>query len=376
VLAVGLVGCPTYEDTYTGTYRETEVDPVTERRAIQIDFFRDGSFARGVLRYYEPDIVTDEPFGRETFCTWTQATQFDVDDRTFELPIERSAQIGSGRLTGEILEGGQMEVTVYDTDTGKELLQTMTLQRVDEQPTANCDMIRDFLIRPTFRLRNDEPNTMPPEVGYEIEHPVFTIQWVGVERQAASQSADPFFVAINAQGWTKRLNSARFDDAKNGLQGGLSLPLPAPPEKIRVPSGTTRYAIGHLVVIDDSTEEGNFRWNVGEEPVIASAMQQGRPQNAPSPAVDGTGKAILFVEGELDELSDSLLSSIEGVERIGTDAYPESHFYIVDVDVSLKNEDIIRMTLPEDPRDRSISVKVTDYYLSRPNRRLPRLFPR
>lgn len=374
-MALTTAGCPRFEDAKSGTYQQVEFRKTATGPAVQLDFFRFGDHARAVLRYYQRNEVTQERFGEQTFCTWTWENEFDEESGEFRLPIQRSSRIKDGYVTGTLREDGTMQAKIVDESTGETILPQTQMERIDESPRPECDMIGDFLIRPTFNLYQTRINRMPKEANYEIENPVFSIQWVGVEQYEDSDSSGQFLAAINAQGPTTRLREPRFNPDGNALQGALSLPLPPPPEKILVLSGSTRYALGHLVVVDDQQEEGSFRWNVDSEPVVASAMQLGRRPEGPANA-NGTGKAILFVEGSIDELDPALLNDrIEGEEQVQEPDYPDSHFYIVDVDVDFVTDEVLQLTLPASPRNRSIPMMVTDQYLGSRGTQLPRLFP-
>jgi hypothetical protein len=367
-------GCPTFKDKHSGVYVERQPAASSMGQSVQVDLFRYGGYARAIVRYFEPDIVTGDPYGEQVFCTWTRSDAFDEDDRTFQLPIERSSRIPEGRLTGTI-DGDEMEISIIDTTTGEPIVESTTLEQTSEPAETECESVGDFLIRPTFNLSQSEPNRMPPSASYEIDHPVFSVQWVGVEPYTDPESNSTFYAAINDQGPTTRLGPDRFLDDENALQGVLSLPLPAPPDKVLVPSGETEYALGHLVVVDDSQSDGQFRWNPGEEPIIAAALQRGRRPDAP-PDANGTGRAILFVQDELRDLDPALLDRIEGLEELESETYAaDSHFYLVDVDVDFLSDEVLRMTLPTSGTNRSIPMRVTDEFLGSSRTRLPRLFP-
>ncbi len=367
-------GCPTYKDKHSGVYVERQPAPTSTQQSVQVDLFRYGGYARAIIRYFEPDIVDGDPYGEQVFCTWTRSSKFDEEDGSFQLPIERSSQIPEGRLTGTI-DGDEMEISIVDTTTGETVIEPTTLQQTSEPPETDCESIGDYLIRPTFNLSQSEPNRMPSSASYEIDNPVFSVQWVGVESYTDPESNSTFYAAINDQGPTTRLGPDRFLDAENALQGVLSLPLPAPSDKILVPSGETQYALGHLVVVDDSQSEGQFRWDTEQEPIIAAALQRGRRPDAPSDA-NGTGRAILFVQDEVRDLEPALLDRIEGLEQLDSETYAaDSHFYLVTVDVDFLSDEVLRMTLPSTGTDRSIPMRVTDEFLGSSRTRLPRLFP-
>lgn len=377
VVAAVLVGCPTYEDRFSGTYRETNVDAVRRQQTVEVDFFRFGRFARAVLRFYEPRAVAnipDRPYDNETFCTRTQVSRFDPDRRSFSLGLRDSSRTDSGRMRGRIVEGDKLELAVFDSQTGDSIVERKTLVRQNKRPSDVCDMPGDFRIRPTFRLADGSTNAIPGGTDYEVDNPVFTLRWVGLKRERGD-NGNSRLLPKNAAGPSLRIGGGNFDPATQTFDGDLEhLLVPPPPESIRLDGGETRYAIGHFVVVDDQQSSGRFRWQPSEEPIVASSLERGRRPGAPSSA-DGFGKALLFVEGSVEELEDLPL---EGVDRVGEGQIPDSHFYLVDVDVRFLRNRILGVILPRsvpDYRSRSVPLKATVRHLDDERSRLPRLFP-
>lgn len=377
VLAGACLGCPTYEDRFSGTYRETNVDPVRRQRTVEVDFFRYGRFARAVLRFYEPRAVAnipDRPYASESFCTRTRVSRFDPDRRSFSLPLRDSSRTDSGRMRGRIVNGNELELAVFDGQTGDAIVERKTLIRQDERPSDVCDMPGDFRIRPTFRLADGSTNAMPGGTDYEVDNPVFTLRWVGLKRER-DESGNSLLLPQNAAGPSVRIDEGNFDPATQTFEGSLDhLLVPPPPESIRLDGGETRYAIGHFVVVDDQQSSGQFRWQPGEEPIVASSLERGRRPGAPSSA-DGFGKALLFVEGSVEGLE---ALPLDGIERIADGQIPDSHFYLVDVDVRFLRNRVLGMILPRnvpDYRSRSVPLKATARHLGDDRSRLPRLFP-
>ncbi|MFB6264598.1 MAG: hypothetical protein ABEL76_13380, partial [Bradymonadaceae bacterium] len=235
------------------------------------------------------------------------------------------------------------------------------------------------LVRPQFDLDATQTgeNRLPPTVDHRIEHPVFSIQWVGIERYTDEQSNDVFYAATNIPGPTKRLDDANFFPKDNALDGQLAVPLRPPDPKALVSSGQTRYAIGHLIVVDDRQADGPFTWEVDSEPIVASALQRGRRrQPEPHPAANGIGKAILFVEGRIGELDDDLLKNrFRGVRELQRPGSEPGHFFIVELDVDFAADEILRVYLPDRPVSRSIPLEVSPLFLRSESAGLPRLFP-
>lgn len=386
-LSVVLCGCPTYEDSYSGTFREADVDPVTASRAIELDLFRYGDNVSAILRFYEPDVRDRDPFAQESFCTWTEGGSFNKADRTFELPIERGSRIPESRLSGELLSDDRIEVSVATEADGEPVVETRELERVPGDPEPGCDSVGTLFIKPLFTLRNSD-NTMPQSRGYDIEHPVFSVQWVGVTRA----SDGDFLVNTNAQGPTRRLRERNFDDGgpnqaePDRLKDSLSLEVPAPPENIWIESGETSYAIGHPVVIDDSDESDSFSWDPETEPIVASALQIGIPVEARNESWPGgakpdySGKALLFVRGSIQELGEGFRNGFfEDPTAIEEGEIPESHFYVVEILYYQNAGAIRRISLPkssqEHEQNRDIPMQMTDRYLDDDAPALPRTPP-
>lgn len=375
LLGVGALGCPTYENSYSGTFRETRVDPVTESQAVQVDFFRYGDNAAAILRYFQPDVVNSQPFGRESFCAWTRGDEFDEQEGVFQLPISSNvAGIPESTLRGEFSSEEDVTVTLHNSETGEPIVDTMEMVRVEEEPDPECDTPESFFINPDFDLGEAGPNRMPDGSDYSIENPVFAIQWVGVE-----ETENGYQIATNDRGQRRELDN-EFEADENTLRGDLKLELHAPPEKIRVGVPGETYALGHPVVIDDRSSSGGGPSSGFQTPIIATALQPGRRPDAPAEA-DGSGKAILFVEGDLRELPENVLEgSFSQVDAIRAGDLPERHFYVVDVDVAFRDSTVVEMTLPENSDEwfavgnRNIPMRVTDRYLEENNRSLPRIW--
>ncbi len=368
--ALCLVGCPTYEDEYTGRYQEAELDEFQDQ-AIGLDLFRFGGEMRAIIRYYDiaSSIARDAPFddSNEVYCRWSHLDHFDEQNLSFSLTVPSSSEWEQLDLEGRIDEDGMIELEIDDNGGGEP--RELMLEPGEGDADADCATIDDFLIRAIFDDTGD--NGLDPEV-YQMNSPVFSLLWVGVEQ------VGHLWVPLNHPEPSVRLDDeGMFVD--NGLVGSLSLSVPPPPDRMLVDSGETRYGLAHLVAIDDSESEGSFSWQVGEEPVVATALEDGRPEDAPQRAdgeeIERWGKALLFVEGQLDELGENLRRRLVGIDE----AEQGRHFYIVDVFSYYRDEvDIIR--LPPRPQDnqpvqRRVSVNVTDDHLDAGDVPVPRLLP-
>jgi len=386
---VVVCGCPTYEDTYSGTFRQANVDPVTTSRAIELDLFRYGDNVSAILRFHEPDVGDRNAFARESFCTWTEGASFNKEDRTFQLPIERGSRIPESRLSGELLSDDRLEVSVEAEADGAPVVERRELERVGGDPDPDCDSVGTLFIRPLFTLQNDD-NTMPqqPENDYDIENPVFSVQWVGVTRASDGE----FLVNTTVQGPTRRLGDRQFVDGGPGenepdqFKDSLSLQVPAPPENIWIESGETSYAIGHPVVIDDSEEGDSFSWDLETEPIVASALQFGIPVDAQEENWPGgaepnySGKALFFVRGSIDELGEGFRNGFfDDPSVVAEGRVPESHFYVVEILYYQNAAAIRQISLPksvqEHEQNRDIPMQTTTRYLGDDAPALPRTPP-
>ncbi len=367
------VGCPTYEDGYSGRYLEIELDELQDE-AVAIEFFRFGSEVRAVLRRYDIASVTarEDPFNpaNEVECRWSRVDRFDVDSRQFSLTIPATERHERVELSGQIDGAGQMALSI-DRD-GLEEPQSLELSPNGESPDARCATIDDFLVRAIF---DDVTNNgFDPEI-YELRNPVFALLWASVE--PVNRGGFTEWVALNRVEPAIRLEAGRqFDPGGNELTGSLSFNVPPPAEQILVESGNTRYALAHFVVIDDSEEEGRFNWSVSDEPMVATAVEPGRPDDAPQGGddINGWGKALLFVEGSLDDLHRDLRLRLDGLDE----AEQARHFYIVDI--FFYNDEVVSLRLPPRPEPgrpvpRRVPVQTTEQYLEAGEVLVPRLFP-
>lgn len=365
--ALLVVGCPTYEDGYTGHYQETNIEEFQDQ-AVALDLFRFGDQLRGVLRLYDISSAQarQNPFDEtnEVHCRWSRVEHFSEDDNSFTMTIPSTVEWERVELEGRIGDDGRVDVQMDDDNAdGPRALDLVLTER---SPDAECTTIGDFLIRAIF---DRGENRFDPDV-YELRHPVFAILWAGLLNRD-----DQSMVPINDPSPSFRFSETPGPSLRdNGLDGRLSVNVPPPAEPMLIESGDTRYALAHFVVIDDADGEGRFSWSISEEPIIATALERGLPDDAPEEVIrrheEGDeplqrwGRALLFVEGRIDELDETLLREV----FLGVDeAEPDRHFYIVDI-FSYYDDEVDFIKLPPRPEadrpiQRRIPVQVTDEYL-------------
>ncbi len=378
-------GCPSYEDTYTGTWQEVpDADdlPRTEQ-LLALEFFRYGDYAQALVRTYRSPL-TAPSFDRQTGCMWTSVGEAPEEDGTFRLRLVGHSAPSDGfslsEVSGRFISSDELEASVVRDG---ETLTKRFIRRRDEA-SNRCDAVGTFRLVPSFDQLSGEPNTLAPESG-ALRRPVFTTLWAGV--RGVRQGGAVVWVANDRSEPWVYLHSSQRDGAR-GLRGSLTFSIPAPNEDVMITSGRTRYALAHLIVVDDACPseggceapgpEERFRWEQSSEPIVATLLDEPNPPDSPFPEARGMGKAIFFVEGRLDELHESLQSQIlnvEAYEEVGQSA----HFYIVDV--FYDETAIVGMRLPEDPAQmaryayRKLPMKMTDAYQGVRDIALPRLLP-
>ncbi len=371
-----LCGCPRYEEEHSGHYREIDIDELQDE-AISIDLFRFGDNVRAVLRHYDisSSAARENPFdpSNETHCRWSDEAQFDNETRQFSLLFRSTARMERVELEGQIENNGLISL-VIDREEADEPRELQLLANESSPPNARCTTIDDFLLRAIFDDNRNGENRLDPDI-YQLRNPVFALLWVGV--QPETHDGVLIYVGLNRTGPAIRLaQRGMVDFNNNALTDALSVSIPPPPEQLLVESGDTRYALGHFVVIDDSEDQdGSFSWNISDEPIVASSLEDSLPEGAPEHLnINGWGKAMLFVEGRLDELHPSTRLQLTGIE----DADPNRHFYIVDI--YFYNEDVKLIELPERPSvegpiQNRVPVQLTERYLEASGVPVPRLFP-
>lgn len=379
-LAIGLTGCPTYDDEYTGHFQEVlegERLDCFERRtcdALTVDFFRFGDFSQAIVRQYTKGLrnTVETPFVEESGCFWTSADRFDSDGQSFNMVVDRQGRNRSV-VRGELDDDGlslnleivepQTTLNVPDRSSGP---LNLALERIDgEPPTPRCDSVHDFI------LIAQVGSSMPEETGYTINSPVFSLVWVGFERLESAGGVVFFPTRSSPKPWWRFLDGT-ITSGGRGLRGSVNLQVSPPDERFLTRSGSTRYALAHMLVVDDFDDDPErFTWDVEQEPLIAMAFRRGLPSETELEIDEPQhGQALLFVEGELDQLDPVMQDLITNFEDY---PYGDAHYFLVDVIAD--GDEIIRITLPEERRPPTPIIRVTDRYLDSQNVALPRIFP-
>ncbi|RAL21276.1 hypothetical protein DL240_14220 [Lujinxingia litoralis] len=368
--AWALAGCPGFEDELSGHYRQSIIGELDDQ-ALAVDLFRFGDEVRAVVRFYTLASASSREDAyapdNQTRCAWTSPAPFDVKAGTFELRLQATARHPGVDLSGSFDAAGNLQLLVAPDDVTSPT--PLVMEPTGGTPNAACQTIDDLVLR--ARFGNASPQGLDPQT-YTLRNPVFSLLWVGVE--AVDNNGALVYVAINRTEPSVRLEPGRhFTPADNALEGDLRLSVPSPPERILARSGTTRYGLAHLVVIDDAQNEGRFGWDISAEPIVATSLERGRVDDAPEGVeTNGWGRAIFFVEGSLNQLDAGLRARIEGLEE----ASPNQHFYIAQV--FFYNEDVVALRLPPRPRPglvpNAVDLQLTTDHLEAREVLLPRLF--
>jgi hypothetical protein len=365
--ALWMAGCPSYEDARSGTYRRAADGESPQA----IEVFRTGDYVTVLVRTYS--VARDDPFRDEISCSWSALdAPFDDDALRFTVQLPRTtAQSEERELVASFLDDTRLSVSI-----GGEQARIFELQ--SEEPDRRCEAAREFLLHADLSA---VPNTLPT-AQHVMRRPVFSLLWLGVE--PVRQGETIVWVGLNRTGSVVYLGERNFDAATNSLKGSLTLTIPTPEERDLVRSGSTRFALAHMVILDD--QEGcptssaepcpaaeRLSWSVSAEPLVASALEPLSPDQLLPDGATGQGKALLYVEGSLSELDPSLLARITNLEEYVAQGRAEERFYLVDV--THDADTILRLSLAEDPLNRRVKLKVTPRYLGANDIALPRLFP-
>ena len=386
IVAVLASGCPTFENTYTGTYREVPEQSQRSGDAIEVDFFRFGDNSAAILRFYDRDPITGDPFGEQAFCVWTSAENFEEDARKFRLYINSaSSQLGRSQLFGKVVDDETMSISLLDERSGDPLkgIDDLRMHHHRDEPDTECQRPEDFVVNIEFPR---DPNTgglqeMPPSSGYEIEHPVLAVSWVGVQEASRGSGV---FAPVTRHAPTVPLGSglsSNFDPQRHVLKNDRPLSISPPPEIVRMPSGTTNLALGHFVVVDDSAtdqaepgalNEWQFSWDTEREKLVASTLQRAtRPRC--DPTTNRWGRALLFIEDRFEDLSPEMQSQFIGLDQCGLEGCA-GNFFIVDV--CAEDDRVLDLVVNKQadniPR---VPLLVTDQFLSADSIPLPRVNP-
>ncbi len=356
--------CIGYEDGLSGHYRQT----IGEDRAARlqaIEVFRRGDSIQAILRRYESvaNLGADaDPFSEEVSCLRTEVGTLAEDD-SFEL----FSTDGSTRVQGRFVAGGlDMRINAAENTP------TLEMNLTEFEPNPDCEVIEPKTVTAEFSGPGG-PNEFPKGV-YEIMDPEFGVQWVSVEERLVGDL--PVFSPATPELISGPIGSYVTDN-RLGLEGAVQLPIAPPPRGFRTPSGSTEYSVAHFIVVDDDPDDdGEFSWDKDEEPIIAAGIRKGQRQIPEGWDDDFReqvanhnrfGRAILYVQGNLDELDPALLDTFADWDLADVD----EHFWIVEVFGT--GEEIIGLRFL--PNTRGVPVSVTTDYLQDSQIRLPRLFP-
>lgn len=392
-LAALVAGCPTYEDTYSGTYREVVSESGRNSEAVELDFFRFGDNASAIVRFYKRDPITGDPFGEQQFCVWTDAQTFDAEKDKFRLYINKSSsQLPRSQLFGTVLDDEHIDVTLYRDQTGEPYdgIEDLPLQRYRDEPDTDCEVIDDFGAQIQFPRDPDtgEMQAMPPEVDYDIHNPVFAVSWLGVQPAQGSDVLAPVNRHVPAMPLSGGFDS-NFEPNRHALKNDRWVWIPPPPDIVRMPSGTTTIALGHFVVVDDSeadrpaagdTGDWQFSWDTDTEKVVATSLQRATRPSCES-GTDHFGRALLFVEDSLADLSQEMqqreianLLDVTHQLRCADGDRCNEHFYVVDV--CADGQKVLNLELAGATQTAPlIPLLVTDEYLNSDTVPLPRINP-
>jgi hypothetical protein len=384
----GLAGCPSYEDKYTGTYREVNPGARDSRQAIQVDFFRFGENASAVVRFYDPQGVQEDPFDddNETTCAWTSAEEFTPDeDWDVRLYLEDSSKLPRSRLLGRLEDGGKrLDITIFADGANAQSevyksIEELELERVDRQADPTCDTIKDYFVEFSFPRdpETGDYQAMPERANYDIENPVFVVSWLGVE--PTDDSGQTLLAPVSEHAPAFRLDTSasnNFDTDSHTLRNEFTIGVPAP--ELRMDNGNTAMSLGHFSVVDDDAAIGEidaanwvFNWNPETDKLVASSLQPAFRPECPEDT-NRFGRALLFVEDSIWDLGENVLNFlIDGEEQIERNS--ERNFFVVDV---CAEDDQVRKILINEPFfTGQVPMKVTDQFLDDDQVPLPRVNP-
>lgn len=384
--ATQLTGCPSYEDKYTGTYREVNPSARDGQEAVQVDFFRFGDNASAVVRFYNPQGAQGDLFDEEneSTCAWTSAEEFSSDgDWNFRLYLEDASKLPRSRLLGRVEDGGKrLNITMYeergsDEDSVYQSIRDLELERVGREANPTCDTIKDYFVEFSFPRdpQSGDFQSMPERAGYDIENPVFVVSWLGVE---PSQNGN-LYASVSQHAPAFRLDtqaSNNFDPATHTLRNEFTVAIPAP--DLRMNNGETTMSLGHFSVVDDSTpideidlDNWVFTWSPESEKMVAASLQPAFRPECPTDT-NRFGRALLFVEDSIWDLGENVLTYlIDGEEAIERNS--ERHFFVVDV--CAEDDQVLKILINEPFFTDQVPLKVTDQFVNSDQVPLPRVNP-
>lgn len=363
IAALSTLGCPGFTDEWSGRYRQSFTNADDVEQWVEVDVFRYGHDVQAIVRFFEPPTpgAPETAFAIEERCGWTDPASLD-DDGTFETNLRNSTPPTS--VIASFDETGDLLLRLKTAEQRADLV----LEPIAPTPDSSCltiparNMLADFAGRTAA-------NEFPASVGYSLRSPYFGVQWLAVEpiRRPGGLTV---YAALTADLVAASI-ADKMTENRRGLTGQLNVAVEPPPVDFRTVSGTTRYGLAHFIVVDDDPEDsGPFVWDKGDEPIVASGVRRGTRPDAPSFVDEHNqfGLAVLFVEGELGQLDESLLRIMEGQE----DVEPDQHFYVVQLYALDDRVTGIRFTDSPIPK---IPVLVVQDYLDAVQIPLPRLLP-
>ncbi len=374
-----LCACPSYEDSFSGTYVEVRENALSEELLV-IDYFRFGYYSNAIVRSYrvpqsvDPEDLLNQPIS----CVWTQTGDAPKDDGTWRLSLDEST------IKGTFLDDDNLTIQIEEfNEDGVLSSSSHTLRRYNTIPNNACNVVQPVPLVASFNLK-DAVNTMPQGQEYTLRQPVFAMLWAGVSEKTLSNGTIVYAATNNLTNEVYLADETYVDREQNALHGSLSYSMNPPPTRALATSGDTRYALAHFIVVDDSCDEEpcpdtsnqRFDWDIKSEPIIASSIELGNEPDSPFPNAIGLGKALLFVEGSLADLNPNFKNLIINLDTF-VEQRAESHFYVLDIffDEDLK---IIGLRLPQEPNIvnyRSAKLKISPTFLGNTQIQLPRLSP-
>ena len=320
-----------------------------------------GHSIQGIVRFYRPQGGLTEGFSVEERCQRTTVGTL-ADDDSFELFFDDGAG-GQTRMAGRFETTERLTMRL-NAGMGQNT-EDLDFAFFSEEPNDVCNRIDARRFDARFSGISGA-NEFEPGV-YEIRDPWFGVQWVPVERIQSGglivfSGPTPALIATSVM--------PNMTANALGLQGTISLLVEPPGEADRISSGSTRYSLAHFVVVDDDPDDGDvFGWDPNDdEPLIASGVRKGK---RPDQSIEHNrfGRAILFVEGRLDELDPSMMEEyFAGWEDVDLDA----HFWVVEV---FAQNDRVNLVQFSPGSSREIQVVVSPDFLEDTQLTLPRLFP-
>lgn len=389
LLAVLVTGCALYEDTHTGTYRQT--DPTDEFAPVEVDFFRFGDHATATIRFYEQDPATNSPFGEQTFCAQAHASSFEKDDQSFNLELELLPRFSLGpetqlQLIGKITSHKKMRATLFKSigetaqpvrvKDGKlaevvEEKAKINLERTSPSAEAKCDSSAGGR-----QLRYQFPSDLVPQkidgVPYSIKHPVAGLWWIAKMQTTVGGTEVPRDVH-HIETITDFVSSSHtvYNESEQTFEGTFARAALPPPQNLLMRSGNTRYGLAHFTVLDyaGSSEAGIDLKKARREKKLKLLGQSIRAGTRPSPECpDGTamwGPVLLFVQGSIFDLGNRIRERIPQLSELeSSGAEINRHFFVADACVNERHQ-IERLNIDKRPRSRPIPLFLTHKYLDR-----------